>query len=78
MWSTQTLSHVWLFATPWTMAHPGLLSMEFFRQEYWSGLSFPPPEALPDSGIGPASLMAPGVAGGSSTLAPPNIMSVCF
>lgn len=29
------------------------------------GLSFPPPEALPDSGIGPASLMSPGVAGGS-------------
>ena len=72
------LCHVRLFATTWTVAHPGLLSTEFFRQEYWSGLSFPPLEALPDSGIGPASLMSPGVAGGSLTLAPPNIMSVCF
>ena len=28
--------HVWLFATPWTVAHQALLSMEFSRQEYWS------------------------------------------
>ena len=69
---------VQLFAIPWTLAPQAPLSMEFFRQEYWSGLSFPPLEALPDSGIGPASLMSPGVAGGSLTLAPPNIMSVCF
>ena len=31
------LSHVWLFATPWTVAHQTPLFMEFFRQEYWSG-----------------------------------------
>ena len=31
------------------------LSMGFFRQEYWSGLPFPPPEDLPDPGIKPAS-----------------------
>ena len=31
------------------------LSMGFFRQEYWSGLPFPPPEDLPDPGIKPTS-----------------------
>jgi len=41
---------------PWTVARQALLSMEFSRQEYWSGLSFPPPEDLPDTGIKPASL----------------------
>ena len=34
---TQLLSHMWLFPTPWTVAHKTLLSMGFFRQEYWSG-----------------------------------------
>ena len=33
------------------IAHQALLSMEFSRQEYWSGLSFPPPGDLPDPGI---------------------------
>ena len=37
------LSHVWLFATPWTIAHQAPPSMRFSRQEYWSGLSFPSP-----------------------------------
>ena len=31
------------------------LSMEFSRQEYWSGLPFPSPEDLPDPGIEPRS-----------------------
>ena len=35
------LSRVWLFATPWTVAHQAPLSVEFSRQEYWSGLPFP-------------------------------------
>ena len=39
------------FVTLWTVAHQAPLSMEFPRQEYWSGLSFPPPEDLPDPGI---------------------------
>ena len=30
-----------LFATPWTVAYQAPQSMEFFRQEYWSGLPFP-------------------------------------
>ena len=39
------------FATPWTVAHQTHLSMEFFRQEYWSELPFPPPGDLPDPGV---------------------------
>ena len=35
--SEKSLSCVWLFATPWTLAHQAPLSMEFSRQEYWSG-----------------------------------------
>ena len=35
------LSHVWLFGTPWIVAHQVSLSMEFSRQEYWNGLPFP-------------------------------------
>ena len=40
-------------ATPQTVAHQAPLSMGFPRQEYWSGLPFPPPGHLPDSGIKP-------------------------
>ena len=45
------LSHVQLFAAPWAVAHWASLSMEFSRQEYWSGLPFPSPGYLPDPGI---------------------------
>ena len=55
-------SHVWLFATLWTVAHQAPLSMGFSRQEYWSGLSCPPPGDLPDSGIKPKPLMSPALA----------------
>ena len=51
----QSLSHVGLFATPWTVAHQAPLSMGFSRQEYWSGLSCPSPGDLPDPGIEPRS-----------------------
>ena len=40
-------------AIPWTVAHQASLSMEFSRQEYWSGLPFPSPGDLPDPGIEP-------------------------
>ena len=53
------LSCVQLFVIPWTVAHQAPLSMEFPRQEYWSGLPFPPPGDLPDPGIEPRSLMSP-------------------
>ena len=46
MWSH--FSRVWLFAILWTVAWQALLSMGFSRQEYWSGLPFPPPRDLPD------------------------------
>ena len=44
------LSHVRLFAAPRTVARQALLSVEFFRQEYWSGVLFLPPGDLPNSG----------------------------
>ena len=50
-----SFSHVQLSATPWTVAHPAPLSMEFPRQEYWSGFPFPSPEDFPDPGIEPGS-----------------------
>ena len=40
---------------PMNCSPPGFLSMEFSRQEYWSGLPFPSPEGLPDPGIEPWS-----------------------
>ena len=44
-------SRVQLSATPWTIALQAFVSMGFSRQEYWSGLPFPPPGDLPDPGI---------------------------
>jgi len=52
-------SHVWLFATPWTVAHQAPLAMGFSRQEYWSGLPFPFPGNLPDLGIKPSTPLSP-------------------
>ena len=47
----KSLSRVRLFATPWSVAYQAPPSMEFSRQEYWSGLPFPSPGDLPDPGI---------------------------
>ena len=49
------LSHcscVWLFVTPWTVAHQAPLSMGFSRQESWNGLPCSPPGDLHNSGTG--------------------------
>ena len=62
------LRHVRFFVTPWTVAHQAPLSMEFSKQEYWSGLPFPTPADLPWK-IEPAS---PASAGGFFTTAPPG------
>ena len=51
----KSLSCVQLFATPWTVAYQAPPSMEFSRQEYWSGLPFPSPGHLPDPGVEPGS-----------------------
>ena len=49
------LSHVQLFATPWTVAYQAPPSMGFSRQECRGGLPFPSPGYLPDPGIKPGS-----------------------
>ena len=51
----KSLSHVRLFATPWTVVYQVPPSMAFSRQEYWSGLPFPFPGDLSDPGIEPGS-----------------------
>ena len=63
MLRVQSLSHVRLFATPWTVAYQAPLSMRFSRQELWSGVPFHPPGDLPDPGIKPTSLRSLALAG---------------
>ena len=60
-------SNVQLLAILWTAAHKAPLSMGFSRQEYWSGLPYPPSGYLPDPGIEPMSLTSPALAGGFFT-----------
>ena len=54
---------VWLFVTLWSVSLPASSVYEISRQEYWSGLPCPPPGALPDPGIEPASLKTLALAG---------------
>ena len=65
------LSHVQLFATPWTvLCDPmdcSLSGSSVHGQEYWSGLPFPSPADFPDPGTEPMSLMSPALAGGFFT-----------
>ena len=58
------LSQILLFVIPWTVAHQAHLSMQFSRQEYWSGLPFLPPGDLPKPGTEPISLASPALASG--------------
>ena len=51
------------FVIPWTVAHQVPLSIEFSRQEYWSGLPFHTPGDLPDPGIEPGSPVSSAFAG---------------
>ena len=56
-WSeVKSLSRIWLFATPWTVADQAPLSGGFSRQEYWSGLPIPSPGDLPDQESSPGLL----------------------
>ena len=61
------LLQLWLTFCDPDCSYQGLLSMGFSRQEYWSGLPCPPPGDLPHSGIEPASLISPSLAGGFFT-----------
>ena len=65
----QLLSLVQLFVTPWTIACQTSLPMEFSRQEYWSGLPYPPLGDLPNPGIEPLS---PALAGSLFTTETPG------
>ena len=65
----KSLSHVRLFATPWTGAYQASLLMGFSRQEYWSGLPFPSPGDLPNPGMEPGS---PTLEADAFTSEPPN------
>ena len=67
--AVQLLSRVQLFLTSWTPACQAPLSVEFSRQEYWSGLLLRSPGALPNPGMEPTS---PALAGGSFTAEPPE------
>ena len=68
----QSFSPVLLFVTPWTVACQVPLSIEVFRQEYKSGLPFPPPGDLPNPGITPTSPAFPVLMGGTLTTEPPG------
>ena len=75
LWYVCVFSLIWLFATPWTVAHQAPLSMEFSRQEYWSRLPFCTSEDLPNPGIEPVFLASPALAGGFFTTVPPGIQT---
>ena len=66
------LSRFQLFVTPWTVAYQTPLSMEFSRQECWSGLPFPSAGDLPHPWIVPTALASPALAGGFFTAKPPG------
>ena len=68
----QSLSCGPLFVTPWTVARQAPLSMGFSRQEYCSGLPFPPEEDLPNPGIELTSAVSPALAGGFFSTEPPG------
>ena len=69
----QSLTCVRLFATLWTVACQSPLSMGLSRQEYWSGLPFPPPGDLPHPRTAPIMLLvSPALAGRIFTTEPPE------
>ena len=68
-----------LFVTSRTVAHQASLSTGFSRQEYWSGLPFPPLADLPDPGIESASLASPALPGKFFTpMLPGNPLDASF
>ena len=78
LWCAQSLSHVWLFETLWSIAWQAPLSMEFFRQEYWNGLLFSSIRDPSDPGIEPVSSAFPALAGRFLTTEPPGKSKLCI
>ena len=72
----ESVSCVGLFVPPWTVSQQAPLSMGYPRQEYWTGLPFPPPGDLSDPGIEPVSPAFPALADGFFTTEPPKFKSV--
>ena len=66
------VSHGQLFVTPWTVARQASLSMEFSRQEYETGLPFPPPGDFPNPGTELWSSESPALTGGFFTTESPG------
>ena len=66
------------FETPWTVAHQAPLSMEFSRQEYWSGQSFRSPEDLPNTGIKFASPVFSALRADSLPFEPPGSPIIAY
>ena len=76
LWSleSESVHCVWLFATPWTVVCQAPLSLEFSRQNYWSGLPFLSQRDVPNPGIKPESSVSPALASGFSTTDPPGTL----
>ena len=72
---SQRVGSVRFFATLWAVAHQAPQSIGFSRQEYWSGLLFPSPGDLPDSGIEPRS---PALQADALTSEPPGKPLILF
>ena len=66
------------FVTPCTVPRQTPLSMEFSRQEYWNGLSFPTPRDLPNPGIKPKCPVSPALADEFFTTVSPGKLSTMF
>ena len=69
----QLLSHVRLFVTPQTVARQAPLSLGFSKQEYWSGVPYPPLGDIPDLGIKPTAPASPALQGGFFTIEPSDV-----
>ena len=69
---THTNTQIFSCSTNLKLGPPGSSVHGISRQEYWSGLPFPPPEDLPHPGIKPMSLTSPALAGGFFTTVPPG------
>ena len=69
---TQLISHFQVFKNPWTVACQAPLSMEFSRQEHWSGMPMSTSGDLPNPGMEPWGLASPALVGRLFTTVPPE------